>query len=381
MIRKITGELIFDGSGFLKEKVLIVTENGVVEDIVNIKNAGSDIEKYEGIISPGFINCHCHLELSHMKGRIPEKTGLVDFVFKVVTERHHSEEEILDAISKAEEEMLQGGIVAVGDICNNELTLNQKKKNRLKYYNFIEASGWLPQISELRFKRALDLYTKYSELNQPVTIVPHAPYSVSDDLWKKIQPYFKGKVVSIHNQETKHEDDFFKWGKGDFIRMYALMKLDNSHHKPTGRTSLQSYYNKLRPASHALLVHNTFTSTDDIRFVKNEAEGPITFYCVCINANLYIENALLPLNKFRKLTDNIVLGTDSLASNHSLSIMDEIVSLKKHFNDVKDEELLRWGTINGARALKVDDQFGSFEKGKRPGVVEIKEMRTARRIL
>jgi cytosine/adenosine deaminase-related metal-dependent hydrolase len=381
MIRKITAERIFNGSNFIKDKVLIVSENGSIEDIVNIMDAGSDIERREGIISPGLINCHCHLELSHMKGRIPEKTGLVDFVFKVVTERHHSEEEILDAIEKAEDEMLQSGIVAVGDICNNELTLNQKKRNKLNYYNFIEASGWLPQVSEQRFKRALDLYTKYRELHQPLTIVPHAPYSVSTDLWHEIQPYFKNKVVSIHNQETKHEDDFFKWGKGDLIRMYELMKLDNSHHKPTGRTSLQSYYTKLKPASNALLVHNTFTSTEDIHFVTNETNHPLTFYCLCINANQYIEDALPPVNKIRKLTDNIVLGTDSLASNHSLNIMDEITSIKKHFNEVKDEELLRWATLNGAKALMMDDQFGSLEKGKKPGIIEIRDMKYATRII
>lgn len=381
MIRKITAERIFNGSNFIKDKVLIVSENGSIEDIVNIMDAGSDIERREGIISPGLINCHCHLELSHMKGRIPEKTGLVDFVFKVVTERHHSEEEILDAIEKAEDEMLQSGIVAVGDICNNELTLNQKKRNKLNYYNFIEASGWLPQISEQRFKRALDLYTKYRELHQPLTIVPHAPYSVSTDLWHEIQPYFKNKVASIHNQETKHEDDFFKWGKGDLIRMYELMKLDNSHHKPTGRTSLQSYYTKLKPASNALLVHNTFTSTEDIHFVTNETNHPLTFYCLCINANLYIEDALPPVNKIRKLTANIVLGTDSLASNHSLNIMDEITTIKKHFNEVKDEELLRWATLNGAKALMMDDQFGSLEKGKKPGIIEIRDMKYATRII
>ena len=381
MKRKITADRIFDGYGFIKNKVLIVSENGTIEDIVNIKDAGEDIEKYEGILSPGFINCHCHLELSHMKGRIPEKTGLVDFVFRVVTERHHSEEEIMNAIEKAEDEMLQRGIVAVGDICNNDLTFKQKKKNLLRYYNFIEASGWLPQISDQRFNRALDLYGKYSELDHHVAIVPHAPYSVSSNLWQQIQPYFKDKVVSIHNQETKHEDDFFKWGKGDFIRMYELMKLDNSHHQPTGKSSLQSYYNKLKPASNALLVHNTFTSTDDIRFVNKNVDGPNPFFCLCINANLYIEDQLPPVTKLRKLIDNIVLGTDSLASNYSLNIMDEIVSIKKHFSDVKDEEVLRWATLNGAKALNMDNELGSFQKGKRPGVVKITEMKYATRII
>jgi cytosine/adenosine deaminase-related metal-dependent hydrolase len=153
--RKFQAEKIFDGTKFLDQQtVLITSEDGVVEAIVPVSEAGDDIQQLNGIISPGFINCHCHLELSHMRGIIPEKTGLVDFVFKVVTERHHPEEEILQAVARAEDEMLEGGIVAVGDICNNVLTISQKQKERLLYYNFIESSGWLPGVSEVRYQRA-----------------------------------------------------------------------------------------------------------------------------------------------------------------------------------------------------------------------------------
>src|SRR5215207_1808327 len=133
--RKFRGRRIFDGYQFV-EGVLVTDEKGLIEGLVPVEEAGDGIETVDGTLVPGFINCHCHLELSHMKGVIPEKTGLVDFVFKVVTERHHSEEDILDAIRKAEDEMLGNGIVAVGDICNNTLTIGQKKKNRIAYYNF-----------------------------------------------------------------------------------------------------------------------------------------------------------------------------------------------------------------------------------------------------
>src|SRR5881227_918155 len=117
MVRKIKAEKLFDGFGFVEDAILVVTEDGIIKDLISTSDAGSDIEFYEGIISPGFINCHCHLELSHMKGRIPEKTGLVDFVYRVVSERHFSTEEIGAEIKKAEEEMVRRGIVAVGDIC------------------------------------------------------------------------------------------------------------------------------------------------------------------------------------------------------------------------------------------------------------------------
>src|SRR5690349_14808169 len=112
-MRKITADRIHDGYRFWNDKVLVLTEDGQVEGLVGREESGSDVEVYKGTITPGFINCHCHLELSHMKGRIPEGTGLIDFVFKVVTERHFSEEEIRAAIAAGEEDMRQNGIVAV----------------------------------------------------------------------------------------------------------------------------------------------------------------------------------------------------------------------------------------------------------------------------
>lgn len=149
------------------DNVLIADEKGKIERIVNIKDAGENIQQLDGILTPGFINCHCHLELSHMKGLVPTQTGLVDFIFKVVNERHFPEEEILDAIAKAEDEMLTNGIVAVGDICNNILTIPQKQLQRLAYYNFIEVSGWIPSVAQVRFERSLGYYHSFKQLQTP----------------------------------------------------------------------------------------------------------------------------------------------------------------------------------------------------------------------
>ena len=388
--RKLKGDKIFNGYQLLQGKVLVMQPNGTIADLIDEDDAGIEIENYQGILSPGFINCHCHLELSHLKGIIPERTGLVDFVFKVVNERHFPEEQILDAISKAEDEMTQNGIVAVGDICNNNLTVPQKAKGNLRYYNFIEASGWLPNVSEIRLERAKSILQEFSILNSPfsilASIVPHAPYSVSQNLWQHIQPFFKNRVVSIHNQETSFEDEFFLAGTGDFNRMYSLMNIENTHHLPSGKTSLQSYYQKLIKAASVILVHNTFTAQADIDYVSRDwsivsseskpqtlNHKPETFFCLCVNANQYIEDALPPIDLFRKNNLQIVLGTDSLASNWSLNILDEIKTVKKLFPYIPLAEMLKWATINGARALQMENELGSFEKGKEPGVVLINE--------
>lgn len=390
---KFSADHLFTGYELLEnDAVLITDEQGKVQEIVSLKDAGGEIQIFNGILTPGFVNCHCHLELSHMKGLIPEGAGLVDFVFKVVTERHFSNEEIFQAIIKAEDEMLQGGIVAVGDICNNILTIPQKNKRRLAYYNFVEASGWLESFAQSRFERSYNFYEDFQKISRDhSSIVPHAPYSVSNKLWELLQPGFTGKTITIHNQETAFEDELFLQASGDFIRMYQLMKIDSSNFKASGKSSLQTYFGKLKSAAAVLLVHNTFTKQEDIEYAKSNAQfnNEQLWWCLCANANLYIENMLPPVELFKNNNCSMVIGTDSLAGNRGLSIMDEIKTLQQHFPFLLIEELLKWATINGASALQMNDTFGSFEKGKQPGVVlidgaankSITAASTARRIL
>jgi cytosine/adenosine deaminase-related metal-dependent hydrolase len=372
--RKFKADFIFNGTALLaSHNILITNEKGVVENIVDEKDAGDDIETFSGIISPGFINCHCHLELSHMKGLIEERTGLVNFVLKVVTQRHFAEEEILDAINTAEDEMLHNGIVAVGDICNNTLTIAQKKQQRLAYYNFIETSGWLEDVAQTRFDKSFFFYKDFLNIDSNTALVPHAPYSVSEKLWELLQPFFNNKTVTIHNQETAFEDELFLQASGDFMRMYQLMKIENSKFKASGKSSLQTYFHKLKNAANVLLVHNTFSKQQDIEYAKETAHQnhQQLWWCVCPNANLYIENTLPDVEIFTANNCDMLIGTDSLASNHSLNILEEIKTLQKNFPSVSIQQLLQWATFNGATALNMQDVLGSFEKGKKPGVVLI----------
>lgn len=383
--QKYQADYLFTGTSLLDQnQVLITDQKGVIVDIVNKEDAGGDIQQFKGLLSPGLINCHCHLELSHMKGLLPERTGLIDFVFNIVTQRHFPEEEILEAITHAEDEMITNGIVAVGDICNNTLTLSQKSKRRLAYYNFMEVSGWMPPIAALRFQKAKENYNSFSmmasddEWNSPQqSLSPHAPYSVSNKLWELLSPCFQNKSITIHNQETAFEDDLFKSATGDFIRMYKMMKMDLSFFTPTGKSSLQSYLPKLNGAKNVLLVHNTFIKEKDIEAVNFNAKQHEVkfFFCLCPRANSFIENTIPPIELLRQQKCSITIGTDSLASNWGLSILDELKTIKQHFPLIPTFELLQWATINGAKALQMDTQLGSFEINKQPGIVLIEGLK------
>lgn len=385
MYRKFSATHIFNGYQFVHQQVLITDAEGVVIDVVDEDKAGDGIERLEGILCPGFINAHCHLELSHTKGLIPKHTGLVDFVLKVITERHFDEAVILAAIEKAEDEMLKNGIVAVGDICNNTLTLPQKIKGKLRYHNFIEASGFPPAVAKERFKRAVDIYNTYAADLNANSIVPHAPYSVSPDLFAMINDFAGNNLLTIHNQETEAENEFFKNGEGDILRLYKNLGIDISFFKPSQKSSLQTWLPHFTKGQSVILVHNVSATKEDVEFVNRLSttdhrssvnEQQPTFFCLCPNANLYISNMLPDVNMLMKHTDNIVLGTDSLASNDQLSILEEIKTLQKIFPEISLDTLLKWATSNGAKALQMDNSLGSFDSSaslrrKKPGVVLI----------
>jgi cytosine/adenosine deaminase-related metal-dependent hydrolase len=271
--------------------------------------------------------------------------------------------------------MLQNGIVAVGDICNNALTIPQKKKGRLHYHNFIEVSGFVPALAKERFERANAILSEYlSTINyQLSTLSPHAPYSVSPQLFELINNATENNIITIHNQETLAEEDFIKNKTGDFLKLYEKIGIDISFFEPTGKSSLQSWWPRLNKNQSAILVHNVTTTAADIEFskIKNQKSKIQNWLCLCPNANLYITNSLPDVNMLIKEQCNIVLGTDSLASNHQLNILEEIKTLQNNFPEIKLETLLQWATINGAKALQMDNTLGSFEKGKKPGMVLI----------
>jgi cytosine/adenosine deaminase-related metal-dependent hydrolase len=376
MYQKFQAALLFTGNQLLSDanQVLITKEDGTIEAILPVLEAGDDIQHFEGILCPGFVNAHCHLELSHMKGMIPAHTGLQEFVKQIVALRQVEPELIQEAIVAAEAEMMANGIVAVGDISNTLDTLSQKAKHNLAYYSFVELYDLDPTLAADKIIAGLEMQKQFQENCVRASIVPHAPYSVTNNLWDLLSAHFGVHTISMHNQETPDENEFFKTKTGSFLGMYERTKVNLDFFKATGLSSLQSILPIFKKAHHGILVHNSFTSAKDIQAVHAAMDN--AFWCLCPNANQYIEQTMPPVELLRSQKANIVIGTDSYASNWSLNILDELKIIQKHHPDIPLSETLGWATLNGARALQMDKHLGSFEKGKKPGVVLIKGIDT-----
>jgi cytosine/adenosine deaminase-related metal-dependent hydrolase len=352
----------------IKNGVVTVDDNGKILSISNniTSDNSENLQKLNGVICPGFVNTHCHLELSHLKNKVAPQKGLVEFIQQIQSLRTADPKEIAEAAARGDQEMYDNGIVAVGDISNSDATIAIKSNSKIYYHTFVETFAFLPEKAQGTFDGALALVNEFKPLS--VSVTPHAPYSVSKELFKIIRQHTDtGKnLISIHNQECEDENRFYRYKLGGFIDMYKHFGIDISYFKPQARNSIQSVIPLLTNKQEILLVHNTCTNLKDIYFIKRFDRR--VSWCFCPNANIYIENKLPKIDLFTDQGFNITLGTDSLASNNKLCILSEMRTLQQRFPSLSLERLVEWGTVNGAKYLGIDDDKGTLEVGKTPGL-------------
>ncbi|MGO1787673.1 MAG: amidohydrolase family protein [Sphingobacterium sp.] len=357
----------------IKRGIVALNDDGVIQGLFHPGEIDADkVQQFSGVLIPGFINAHCHLELSHMLGVVPRKTGLPKFIAHVINQRGEKAEEALEeAIQEADRIMYENGIQAVGDHVNTAVTARVKEQSRMKYHTFIEVMALKQSDVLARVDQAKEIEFHFDYRHSSVT--PHAPYSGSKHLFKALKRSVReDNILSIHNQESEEENKLFRYKKGEFLAFYEQMEMDVSEFKAQARNSLQSYLPYIPVSNKLILVHNTYTSLKDLDFV--ERLGRKVYFCFCPKANLYIEGRLPRIENFLWGGQRIVLGTDSLASNDSLDILEELKTIHAAVPDLEFSETIKWATLNGAEALDMDEELGSLDVGKRPGLVLLEGM-------
>lgn len=371
-MRKITAEKIYTAKEPAVENQVLIVDEKDGRILAIEPEAGHDpasIEHYRGVIVPGFINTHCHLELSHMKGRVDTGTGLLPFLKSVVQFRDIPMEEILEAIDRADREMQEEGIVAVGDISNKADTASRKEASPIRYYTFVEMFDFLqPDQAEVHFNQYKEVFDQHARSEKTSSsCVPHAPYTVSPELFRLINSVNdKPGTVSIHNQETEAENELFLNKTGGFADWYDSFGFSLDHFEAGGSPSILYALQHMDPAHRTLFVHNTMTTPRDIEAAK--AWNDQVYWATCPNANLYIENRLPNYRHFLETDARVTIGTDSLTSNWQLSVLEELKTIARYQSYVPFETLIRWACLNGAMALGFEEDLGSIEVGKRPGL-------------
>ncbi len=376
---KFQADFIFPISSVpIQNGIVVCEDNGIIIEIIDpslTPYSLQEVEKFEGILCPGFINSHCHLELSHLRGKISEKKGMANFISELLQHRFKiSVEEQQQFFEDAENEMLQNGIVAVGDISNLISTVPIKQKGKMYYHTFVEVLGLDPALAETKLEEGKVLQQLFKNIpNGNASVVPHAPYTVSIEVLKLIDKYASenNSPVCIHMQESQAEIDFCMNHSGELAELFTRLKFnfppDVSGTHPNGFRPIHQTLNHLSGQKNVALVHNTYTTREEIKWANDLHKN--LFWCLCPNANLYIENRLPSIIDFVSENSTIVIGTDSLASNHQLSVLEELKTISNTFPEINLKTLLGWSTLNGAKFLGIEKNYGSLEKGKKPGIV------------
>ena len=369
-MKRLTAQYIFTSSSPpLKRAVITAEDDGT---IISIEDTAGDLKEkhstefHNGIIIPGFVNCHCHLELSHMKGRTSKGRGLGEFLEQIRSTRDNNKESIISSVSSADYNMYREGIVLCADVCNTSETFSIKRDSRIMYINLLEVFGLDPEKAGRRMDELIKVAQTAEKSGLPFSLVPHSAYSMSLTLFRLLRnESLNNKVTSIHFMETAGEKVFLENHTGPLMFFYNRSELIPSRLE-TAKSHADVVLNEITKSGNLILVHNTFADRNIIRAIK---ERENLFWCLCPNSNIYIENEIPPANMLFEEGCEIVIGTDSLASNTDLSILAELKTLQLNFPDIPIGDLLKWATINGARALGKEEQFGSIEPGKKPGLL------------
>lgn len=369
-MRRFSAQFIITNSGSkLKRGVITTGDDGTIisvdDTLIDVKEQHS-VEYHNGIIVPGFVNCHCHLELSHMKGSLKPGGSLGGFLTQLTNTRAADSETIISSASEADKYMYREGVSLCGDICNTTNTFNIKRESAIKYINLIEVFGIDPEKAEGRMNEWVMVSEAAEEMKLPWSFVPHSCYSMSQTLFSLLREKSKkNRVTSIHFMESAGEKKFIEEHSGELMESYRKSEFIPPRLEMV-KDHVDTVLNEVTPSGNLMLVHNTYADSSTIQAVKKRDN---LYWCLCPNSNIYIENTFPPVDLLVNEGCEIVIGTDSLASNTKLSIISELISLQMHFPALSLEDLLKWATINGARALGEDDNFGKIEAGKKPGLL------------
>ncbi|MEL6592492.1 MAG: amidohydrolase family protein, partial [Bacteroidota bacterium] len=254
-MQKLSADYLFSPDGWLRDHVLEIDEADVIHDVRPLQSGESGVRPLRGTLCPGFVNAHCHLELSMLRDTIPEHTGMTGFIGQVVRQRQaFSEGAQIQAAQIALQEMKARGIVALGDICNTALTATIKQANPdFLCYNFVERLGLRPEQADQIITDGQKIATQFD--GQPTSLSPHAPYSMSSELLRALYQS-KPERISIHLLESLEERQLFDEGRGPFLDFFAAIKAP----KPESAGTIGAVAHIL--ADHSgdtptLLVHNT----------------------------------------------------------------------------------------------------------------------------
>ena len=305
----------------------LVSTEPVINGFVELEDDGTVIrtgicadpaaepEFYDGAVVPGFVNAHCHVELSYMKGLFRKGTGMAGFIDQIneLRDTKSLEEKVRD-LAEAMDSLWSQGVVAMADISNCADSFAVKTIHPMYTRTFLEVFGTEPEDCDAVMDGVRKLQQVADGFGIDAAPTPHACYTMSPELVTAVSVEgLKSGFLSFHSEETEEEEEMLKSGSG---KMWENRKKAGMSVPPvTGKSSLLYFIDRLLKGhsapfdEHILLVHECCMDQEGIDAVKAVMNHP--FVAVCPLSNLFIHNALPPIDLMRRNGLKVCVGTDS----------------------------------------------------------------------
>ena len=334
----------------------------------------------DSVLLPCLINAHIHLEYSAL-GAMSEPADFIAWIEGLIRrQRLLSDDEISSAISAAIKNMICSGVTSIGEICRSGLSLDELIRNGLKgvFYSEIVA------IDDKRknniftcFKTTFEKYKNAPNAKKlKLGIFPHSPYTLSQSVLEEVSAFFKAENIpcGIHAEESKYEKDFIRDGSGKISDFVNKFNLDTAPEKGKWNDTIEylDSMDFLTPMTH--LVHLTHIDERYFPLLERKRVGIV----LCPRSNFLLNNGAFPFRSSLKYNLKMGLGTDSLASNYSLDMFEEMRALKRlipsdaYSPSELNKKILRIATIGGAEVLGIDNETGSLSVGKSADIIAVK---------
>jgi cytosine/adenosine deaminase-related metal-dependent hydrolase len=379
-MRAIHADAVVTGDAeVLRDAAVIVDDAGIVVDLgpaaeVLPRHGGLGAERVRGVLLPGLVNAHTHLELSALRGQVPGGAGFVPWVEQLIGMRAESRPEDDDAaVEQAVAELDAFGTVAVGEVSNVLSAVRPLARRgfvgRVFHEVFgIERASLEQRVADLP-KIVAERVGEWPTPDLAYTPTPHTLYTTHGDVVRRLarEARERGSRISLHLAEHAAERRFLEHGDGPIPGWYeSRLKLRRDLLEWPGKSPIALADDLGALGPHVICVHLTDARPEELDVVARRG-APVVF---CPRSNLFIETRLPPLLAARSAGILPGLGTDSLASNASLDVLAEARALADRFSTVPARDLLRMATWEGARALGRDD-VGRVARGARPGLFAI----------
>jgi aminodeoxyfutalosine deaminase len=342
-----------------------------------------EVREFPGcVIMPGLVNAHSHLELTHFpswklrKGIDYSPRTYVDWVIQVVKIRRAlTRRELEHSVMEGIRVSLECGTTTIGEIVTDRSLIPLYESVPIGGRLYIEAIGQEPVIDDSLMNCIKNTVSHCCSGNMKVGISPHAPHTLSPHMLRELAALAAGHSIpcSIHLSESREEVSFMHDSTGKIAEiLYPFAGWETFLPAPRRATSA-SYLDGLGALNpNTSVIHCVHVTPDDVHILKRT--GVTAVLCPRSNERLAVGKA--PAALLRKCGIPLALGTDSLASNDSLSLWDEMRFLINEFPTVfSPEDALEMATIGSARALHLDRDVGSLEKGKRADFLVVQPSR------